>query len=282
LSEYKKSYSTDVVLEKYDFIANEAYLSASIDSVKLNSDSFITVNKVDAVNVEDFQYKLIVSDELYNQLHISVLATNYTELNVICISEEEKQQVSDFVSSVYSFYNSGELIANEENGYDVSIPADLKEVYLTLSAYSEYDNVLAPYLEEANRQVASRLLITLTILLLSMLIVFFSMKSYAIKNIYDIGVFRAIGINKRSIIFIYALQILIISLKSTLVGAIAYYLITSFVASIPIINVPIAMDFSIFSICTLGLMATNILVGVLPVIMYLQKTPSQLLSKYDI
>jgi ABC-type antimicrobial peptide transport system permease subunit len=108
------------------------------------------------------------------------------------------------------------------------------------------------------------------------------MKSYAIKNIYDIGVFRAIGINKRSIIFIYALQILIISLKSTLVGAIAYYLITSFVASIPIINVPIAMDFSIFSICTLGLMATNILVGVLPVIMYLQKTPSQLLSKYDI
>ena len=282
LSEYKKSYSTDVVLEKYDFIANEAYLSASIDSIKLNSDSFITVNKTDAVNVEDFQYKLIVSDELYNQLHISVLATNYTELDVICVSEEEKQQVSDFVNSVYSFYHSGELIANEENGYDVSIPADLKEVYLTLSAHSEYDDVLAPYLEEANRQVASRLLITFTILLLSMLIVFFSMKSYAIKNIYDIGVFRAIGINKRSIIFIYALQILIISLKSTLVGAIAYYLITSFVASIPIINVPIAMDFSIFSICTLGLMATNILVGVLPVIMYLQKTPSQLLSKYDI
>jgi ABC-type lipoprotein export system ATPase subunit/ABC-type antimicrobial peptide transport system permease subunit len=282
LSEYTKYYTNSFVLEKEEFIANEAYLDSNITSIHLNDDKFVNVSKISNVNHADLPYKVIVSDELYNDLQISLLSTNYTKLNVICENNLEKAQVISYVKDKYEFYSTGQLFASEENGYDTSIPADLKTVFITLEAYSEYDSFLESYIVSAKNAMTSRLLVTFTILVLSMLIVFFSMKSYAIKNIYDIGVFRAIGINKRSIIFIYGLQIFIISLRSTLVGAVVYYLVTSLVASIPLINIPIAMDFGIFTLCTSGLILINILVGVLPVIMYLKKTPSQLLSKYDV
>ena len=227
-------------------------------------------------------YRIIISDEIYEELLISVLSYNNSELNLICVNEKEKEQVDKYVDSVYDFYFNGELKANKDNGFDESIPADLIDVYLIIQSYSEYDNIMEPYINEANKAVTSRLLITFTIVLLSILIVFFSMKSFAIKNIYDIGVFRAIGINKRSIIFVYAIQILIISLKSTLVGALMYYFITSFIASIPLIDLLVAMDFKLFIYSTFGMIGINVLAGILPIIMYLKKTPAQLLSKYDI
>ena len=281
LSEYKKFSNIDISLSKYEYIANTAYFDSQ-SKVMLNDDSFINLSYKDQVHNLDLKYKLIVSDELYQQLFISVLSTDYYNLKVICLNDDEKKQVDNYVSSLYDFYLNGNLKATAENGYDMSKPADIHDVYIRLSSYSEYDNLLKPYVNQATAAVASRSLITLTIIFISMIIVFFSMKSYSIKNIYDIGVFRAIGINKRSIMFIYSFQIFIISLKSTLVGAIIYYLITSIVASIPLIDIPISMDFGIFVISTLSLILINVLIGTLPITLYLRKTPSQLLSKYDI
>lgn len=281
LSEYKKFEDIDISLSKYEYIANTAYFESQ-NKVMLNDDSFINLSYKDQVYNLDLKYKLIVSDELYQQLFISVLATDYYNLKVICLNDDEKKQVDNYVSSLYDFYLNGNLKATAENGYDMSKPADIHDVYIRLNSYSEYDNLLEPYVNQATAAVASRSLITLTIIFISMIIVFFSMKSYSIKNIYDIGVFRAIGINKRSIMFIYSFQIFIISLKSTLVGAIIYYLITSIVASIPLIDIPISMDFGVFVISTLMLILINVLIGTLPITLYLRKTPSQLLSKYDI
>jgi ABC-type antimicrobial peptide transport system permease subunit len=153
---------------------------------------------------------------------------------------------------------------------------------MILSSYCEYDEILNPYLIESNKNVTSRLLVTFIILLITVLIVYFSMKSFSIKNIYDIGVYRAIGINKGSIVFIYALEILIISLKTTLVGGIVCYLITNIIAGIPIINVPIGISFELFIVSTISLILLNIVVGILPVMGYLRLTPSKILSKYDI
>ena len=109
------------------------------------------------------------------------------------------------------------------------------------------------------------------------------MKSYAVKNMYDIGVYRAIGINKRSIVFVYALQILIISLKTTFIGCLITFAITQFVASIPIIDAAsIAISFDLFAYTTFGLLLFNVLIGILPVMMYLKLTPSRLLTKTDL
>ena len=282
LSYYNKTYNQDLKLNKYEYIANQFLYYNAPDELLLNNDASLNLTRNSFVYENTLPYRIIISDEIYEELLISVLSYNNSELNLICVNEKEKEQVDKYVDSVYDFYFNGELKANKENGFDESIPADLIDVYLIIQSYSEYDNIMKPYINEANKAVTSRLLITFTIVLLSILIVFFSMKSFAIKNIYDIGVFRAIGINKRSIIFVYAIQILIISLKSTLVGALLYYFITSFIASIPLIDLLVAMDFKLFIYSTFGMIGINVLAGILPIIMYLKKTPAQLLSKYDI
>ena len=282
LSYYNKTYNQDLKLNKYEYIANQFLYYNAPDELLLNNDASLNLTRNSFVYENTLPYRIIISDEIYEELLISVLSYNNSELNLICVNEKEKEQVDKYVDSVYDFYFNGELKANKDNGFDESIPADLIDVYLIIQSYSEYDNIMKPYINEANKAVTSRLLITFTIVLLSILIVFFSMKSFAIKNIYDIGVFRAIGINKRSIIFVYAIQILIISLKSTLVGALMYYFITSFIASIPLIDLLVAMDFKLFIYSTFGMIGINVLAGILPIIMYLKKTPAQLLSKYDI
>ena len=282
LSYYNKTYNQDIKLNKYEYIANQFLYYNAPDELLLNNDASLNLTRNSFVYENTLPYRIIISDEIYEELLISVLAYNNSELNLICVNEKEKEQVDKYVDSVYDFYFNGELKANKDNGFDESIPADLIDVYLIIQSYSEYDNIMEPYINEANKAVTSRLLITFTIVLLSILIVFFSMKSFAIKNIYDIGVFRAIGINKRSIIFVYAIQILIISLKSSLVGALMYYFITSFIASIPLIDLLVAMDFKLFIYSTFGMIGINVLAGILPIIMYLKKTPAQLLSKYDI
>ena len=282
LSYYNKTYNQDLKLNKYEYIANQFLYYNAPDDLLLNNDASLNLTRNSFVYENTLPYRIIISDEIYEELLISVLSYNNSELNLICVNEKEKEQVDKYVDSVYDFYFNGELKANKNNGFDESIPADLIDVYLIIQSYSEYDNIMKPYINEANKAVTSRLLITFTIVLLSILIVFFSMKSFAIKNIYDIGVFRAIGINKRSIIFVYAIQILIISLKSTLVGALMYYFITSFIASIPLIDLLVAMDFKLFIYSTFGMIGINVLAGILPIIMYLKKTPAQLLSKYDI
>lgn len=282
LSYYNKTYNQDIKLNKYEYIANQFLYYNAPDELLLNNDASLNLTRNSFVYENTLPYRIIISDEIYEELLISVLSYNNSELNLICVNEKEKEQVDKYVDSVYDFYFNGELKANKDNGFDESIPADLIDVYLIIQSYSEYDNIMEPYINEANKAVTSRLLITFTIVLLSILIVFFSMKSFAIKNIYDIGVFRAIGINKRSIIFVYAIQILIISLKSTLIGALMYYFITSFIASIPLIDLLVAMDFKLFIYSTFGMIGINVLAGILPIIMYLKKTPAQLLSKYDI
>jgi ABC-type antimicrobial peptide transport system permease subunit len=108
------------------------------------------------------------------------------------------------------------------------------------------------------------------------------MKSFSIRNIYDIGVYRAIGINKASIVFVYAIEIFIISLRTILIGTTLCFFVANFITSIPLIDASFAIDLSIYIITTVGLIILNVIVGVLPVISCLRLTPSKILTRYDV
>lgn len=246
----------------------------------LNDDFSLQYSIIDYIDFNSAPYHFILNDNTYSNILKSIASCSFEFLNVYCENDNEKKQVDEYIESVKEFYSSGQLIANKENGFEYYTNFD--KVHINLNSYSDYDNALEPYLLESNKNVASRLLITLTILVISVIIVFFSMKSYSIKNIYDIGVYRAIGIKKSSIAFVYALEILIISLKTTLVGGIFTFLIVNIINGIPIFDLQIGMSFELFICTTLGLILLNIFVGVLPVIGYLRLTPSQILTKYDI
>ena len=285
LSEFKKYQPEyqDLELDKYQAAAHLSRKNITYNNeIYLNESSRLRVDVVDYLSYDKCPYQVIVSDEIYDDLLKIILSTEYKKLDVFCENEAERQQVNNFVDKVKDFYGSGELQATEEFGYTLNQPIDYKTIRLLVSADSKYDNIVNPYILESQRVVTSRVLVTITIIIISIVIVFFSMKSYAIKNIYDIGVYRAIGIKKRSIVFVYALQVFIISLRTTFLFGTLCYVITNILSNVPIINSTISISLGLYLITTFGLMTLNIIVGIIPVMMYLRLTPSQLLTKYDV
>lgn len=284
-SELEKYLGTNlnINLEKNEAIKNiKTVFPYQTEDLVLNDDKDLTIKVIENIDFGNCPYDFALSDEIYEELLISVLSTNYEELKVFCESEKEINQVKDYVSSVVDYFKNGELKATEEFGFTSDVPLTFKEVKLSISSYSAYDEIINPYVEEANKAVTSRILITLTILGISIIIVFFAMKSYAMKNIYDLGVYRAIGIKKGSLVFVYALEILIISLQTTLLGGTLCYLITNMISSIPLIEDVNAISLSLYLGVTFGLIFINVIVGIIPIMLYMKLTPSQLLTKYDV
>ena len=274
---------TGFSLEKNTAVANEKYpYEHELLDLVLNEDKDLTFDVIDSINFGECPFRFVVPDNVYEQIVKSVSSSNYERMYIYCEDEEEVEQVANYLSSVSEFYSSGELKIPEENAEQYGDKGGFTEVKLSISLNSLYNTVMEPHFQEANKLVASRLLITITIAILSIVIVFFAMKSLSIKNMRDIGVYRAIGINKGSIVFVYALEIFIISLKTTLIGGILLYAITNIISGIPIIDMNIAISFEIFFATTIGMIALNVLVGIIPVILSLSKTPSQILTKYDI
>ena len=282
-SEFKKIYdgNIDIQLNENEVVQNINYNHMfGSKTLKVNDDKKLIFNIVDYIDFKGLNYNFIISDSAYDKIFKSIAKSSFERLYFLCENSDDERLISNYIDEVKDYFASEELIATPENGFLDS--ADFNVVNIILSSYNEYDILLEPFLVESNKNVTSRMLVTLLVLIITILIVFFSMKSYSIKNIYDIGVYRAIGINKKSIVFVYALEILVISLKTTLIGGIICYAITNIIQGIPIIDVPIGISFDLFVVSTISLILLNIIVGVLPVIGYLKLTPSQILSKYDI
>ena len=270
-------------IDKYEGIMSSDVVFAYLDrDLVLNDDKRLTVDVTSKIDFGSCPFDLILSDEIYDELYRTILSLNYQKLDLFCETKEERKAVDNYIYSVSDYFNSGSLKATEEFGYDLGIPVDYTTVKFTITSKSDYDDLVAPYENSAAKVVASRILITIAIILISVIIVFFAMKSYAIKNIYDIGVYRAIGIKKGSIVFVYALEIFIISIFTTLLGGTLCYLVTNVIAGIPIIDETTAITFPLYLICTFGMMVINVLVGILPVMLYMKLTPAKLLTKHDV
>ena len=275
-------YKLDVNLGPRDCIWNlNKSTPSTLSYFDFNSDYDMKFNIVKQLDFEGLMFTTVVSDEIYYDILKSVLKREYNTLNVVCENKEEIDQINSFLEERKERFESGEIKANKDFGYTGPQPEN-EEVMLKLSATSEYENKLQPYYDEAKKVVSSRTLISVTIILISLFIIFFSMKSFAVSNIYDIGVYRAIGIKKSSVVLIYLFEMLIISLKTTLVGGLLCFIITNIISSIPIIDVDFAISFGTFFTITFGLIFINLIVSIIPISRYMRLTPSQILTKHDL
>ena len=209
-------------------------------------------------------FNMIISDDAYDELVRSTILYSHEDLNIYVPNEEMKKEVAEFISQIEEKYNS---------------TSDHK---IQIEAGSLYDEDVKEAEVEARKLVTSRTIITLTIVIVTLIIIFFTMKSYAIKNIYTIGVYRAIGINKRSIVSVYFLEILFITLRTILVSCTLCFLVTNIVSGYPNANTSMEISFNTYLLVTLGLMVVSVIIGILPISLYMRLTPSNIISKYDI
>ncbi|MDL2292780.1 ABC transporter ATP-binding protein/permease [Acholeplasma sp. OttesenSCG-928-E16] len=112
---------------------------------------------------------------------------------------------------------------------------------------------------------------------------YFIIRSSMISRIYEISIYRALGVSRFEIIKSFIVEIIGITIVSSLIGFILtsiglYNFNQEMINIYPIFKV----DFTSVLVGIIILFSTNLLFGLWPLLSLLSKTPAQIISKYDI
>lgn len=218
-----------------------------------NREEYIVVGVID----NDLGLDMIVPDGYYEKL----CEYQGVKTKKMLIYTKDKEEVKEFL----------------EHKIDESLHEKLNIILK-----DPYEEQLKEYKEARNIKVDARLMITITIFVVSMLILYFMMKANAIARIQDIGVYRLLGISKSGIVSLFAYESFFLTCITSLAGAVVTTAVTMFISNIPSLNMQIIYPWYAFAGTLIFLYAVNIIVGILPIIGILKLPPAQLAAKYDI
>ena len=120
-------------------------------------------------------------------------------------------------------------------------------------------------------------------LVLMSLCMYFIMRSSLMNRIKEIGIYRAIGVSKKNLIFKFFIEAIVLATLTVLIG---YLLTSGFMLLCLNMSSMIAEVFYYPAWLALAdliiLYAISLFFGTLPILSLLRKTPSEILAKYDI
>lgn len=136
--------------------------------------------------------------------------------------------------------------------------------------------------EEGRKQLDSRILVFATLILISLIMLYFLMKSHAITGMQDLGVYRMLGISKRNIRSIYIYEYFYYSCEIVLPAVLLTAGITVALSNIESLGIVVICPWYAIAGTIVFLFACNILLAILPIRKMLKLPPAQLATKYDI
>ena len=147
------------------------------------------------------------------------------------------------------------------------------------SAIYTPDDIRSLYMQEFRREIVPFSITLLVIVGFMSLCMYFIMKSMIMNRTKEIGIYRAIGVTKKNVLFRFAVEAGVVVTFSLIIGYILGSAVSFFVqANTTLFYYPIwyALLILVF------LYALGIFCGIIPVLFILRKTPSAILAKYDI
>lgn len=137
-----------------------------------------------------------------------------------------------------------------------------------------YENVTA---------IITSIVTLLIILVLMSLCMYFIMRSSLMNRIKEVGIYRAIGVTKKNLVFKFFIEVVVLTLLTVLVG---YIIVSVFLYACLSIS-PLVGEIFYYPIWLAGidlvvLCLISLFFGILPILSLLRKTPSEILAKYDI
>lgn len=144
------------------------------------------------------------------------------------------------------------------------------------------EDVLSRAFADIRTTVIVAVVTVLAVIALMCLCVYFIMRSSFMSRVREVGIQRAIGVSEKNLSFRFAVETALLLLLTTVPG---YLLSAWFIASLR--NAPLISDVFYFpwwlGVLLFGvLLSASLLFGLIPVWTLLRKTPSEILSKYDI
>ena len=224
-------------------------------------------------------YKKLYEQEYYNTTENRLLPIYYvSENDFITLSKRvgKSSQTQDGYRSVqYTLVHS----SNPE----------LTEAWLNENLADGVIELITPeYVRDSNAQeskiaIVAYLVSMLTRLVIMCVCMYFIMRSSLMNRVKTIGIYRAIGASKRNIRFKFLVEALVITVCTVVVGYCASSaVIFAMISSSPAVSEVMYYPVWFAIVMLLVLVAITVLSGIIPIGRLLRKTPSEIISKYDI
>ena len=204
----------------------------------------------------------LVSDEDYVMLSKRIGDTNGDRAVYTVIHSTDPKVTEEWITDEFSHLETGD---------------DFMKPILTP------DIVFQNILEEELVDIIGGLVAIVLLLTVMSVCMYFIMRSALMNRIKEVGIYRAIGVSKKNLVFRFFTEALVLTTLTVLIG----YLVTSafiyvctglsgLVASV--FYYPVWLAFVVLAV----LYALSLLCGTIPIFSLLRKTPSEILAKYDI
>lgn len=149
-----------------------------------------------------------------------------------------------------------------------------------VDAQSSAQSQLDDYRKEQKKSgLNAGYIVTIAIALLSLIVIYFTIKSNAMARSEELTVYRLIGIAPGSIMKAYMLEMILITAYTCIPAVAITSGIIKFIASIPSLEIYLLFPWWLAILLVVALFLVNIFISILPVSGILRKPPAQLAAK---
>ena len=161
--------------------------------------------------------------------------------------------------------------------------SDLTAPYSYMKTIVTPDSLFDTIIEQKTEQIVTSLITMAVILVLMSVCMYFIMRSSLMNRIKEVGIYRAIGVSKKNLVFKFFIEAIVLTTLTVLIG----YLLTSGFLFLCLGMSSMIAEIFYYPIWLAGavlavLYAISLFFGTLPILSLLRKTPSEILAKYDI
>ena len=282
---YESEFTNIIALSKNDDIYG-SYIEKSSTSNIYDYNIYKDSIKLKKGNYPVNDYEVIINDINSDEYKIG----KYVDYKV---NDKKLKVVGYYTSSdasvdKYLVNNNTIKYNNILNNKGVSIYAKDKELVLNKYRNEKYnikDSYIYSrdnYVKEAKENLKPSFIFAFIMVIVSLVEIYLIVRSSFLSRIKEVGIFRAIGVKKTDIYKMFLGEIFAITTIFSMLGVIFMTYIIKGLSKLPLVGNNYYMDTSVFILVVLFIYVFNMLVGLLPVINTIRKTPAKILSRSDI
>ncbi len=208
----------------------------------------------------------------YDQVEYTILGTYELKNEALVVVEN----VDSMLLDIYASTGTVSFLTNEK---------ELAKQYLeeeSMNFVDNYQNDFESYMATKTRTTTTLLVFSLIMVVTSLIFLYFLMRSRLITRVYEIGIYRALGIKKVDVYKTFVSEVLLLTLFSSMIGYVLGSIALSNLSTKLIFSSFISYNWFLAIIALVFIWAVNFTVGLLPIGKLLRKTPAEIISKYDI
>ncbi len=205
---------------------------------------------------ESLTAKYVMSDETIDLLYQGLIES-YGEVSIWCA---DKPTMLEYIGKEMPEELSGMITVETEDKYQAS--------------YDKYSSA-------ASIKADARTIVTVTVFILSTVMLYLMQRSKINERMDLVAVYRLLGIPKRNLVFIFAVESITVTLKYAVPAVFGAWIAINALTSAESIDFSMLFPLSAVGITLAAILVLRVIFAVLPVLRLLSEPPARLAAKYD-